>query len=48
MKNDNVYKVKEAAFRKLQAFGEDVQLPSRKQGDLIEGQGGVTKRFIQN
>ncbi|MEX2104470.1 MAG: HEAT repeat domain-containing protein [Bacilli bacterium] len=43
MKNDNVYKVQEAAFRKLQAFGEDVQLPSRKQGDLIEGQGGVRK-----
>lgn len=43
MKNDNVYKVQEAAFRKLQAFDEDVQLPSRKQGDLIQGQGGITK-----
>ncbi|MGD8188466.1 HEAT repeat domain-containing protein [Brevibacillus ginsengisoli] len=37
MKNDAVYKVQEAAFRKLKEFGEDIQLPPRKKGDLIKG-----------
>lgn len=37
MNNDAVYKVQEAAFRKLKKFGEDVQLPPRKKGDLIKG-----------
>lgn len=37
MNNDAVYKVQEAAFRKLKQFGEDVQPPSRKKGDLIKG-----------
>lgn len=37
MISDPVYKVQEAAFRKLKDFGEDIQLPSRKKGDLIKG-----------
>nr|WP_176527608.1 HEAT repeat domain-containing protein [Peribacillus butanolivorans] len=37
MNNDAVYKIQEAAYRKLKAFGEDVQLPSRKKGELIKG-----------
>jgi hypothetical protein len=37
MKSDVVYKVQEAAFRKLKALGEDVQLPPRKKGELVKG-----------
>lgn len=37
MNNDAVYVVQEAAFRVLKQFGEDVQLPPRKKGDLIKG-----------
>lgn len=37
MNNDVVYKIQEAAFRKLKQFGEDVQLPPRKKGELIKG-----------
>lgn len=44
MNNDTVYKVQEAAFRKLKKLGEDVQLPSRKKGDLIKG---VTKILLR-
>jgi hypothetical protein len=36
MNNDAVYKVQEAAFRKLKKFGEEVELPARKKGDLIK------------
>jgi hypothetical protein len=36
MNNDAVYKVQEAAFRTLKKLGEDVELPSRKKGDLIK------------
>lgn len=36
MMNDKVYAVQELAFRKLQAFGEDVKLPKKKKGDLIK------------
>ncbi|MCZ2258317.1 HEAT repeat domain-containing protein [Sporosarcina sp. G11-34] len=36
MINDTVYKVQEAAFNKLEQFGEDVELPPRKKGDLIK------------
>lgn len=35
MNNDAVYKVQEAAFRKLKKLGEDVELPPRKKGDLV-------------
>jgi hypothetical protein len=44
MNNDAVYKVQEAAFGKLRAFGEDVQLPPRKKGDLIKG---ASKVFVR-
>ncbi|HFQ4829217.1 TPA: HEAT repeat domain-containing protein [Vibrio vulnificus] len=36
MINDKVYAVQEAAFRKLQAFGENVKLPKKKKGHLIK------------
>ena len=35
MNNDAVYKVQEAAYRKLKKLGEDVELPPRKKGDLV-------------
>jgi HEAT repeats len=44
MISDPVYKVQEAAFRKLKEFGEDVQLPSQKKGDLIKG---TTKTLVR-
>jgi hypothetical protein len=44
MISDAVYEVQEAAFRKLKEFGEDIQLPSRKKGDLIKG---VTKILLR-
>lgn len=37
MNNDAVYTIQEAAFHKLKQFGEDVQLPPRKKGELIKG-----------
>jgi hypothetical protein len=36
MNNDPVYKIQDAAFRKLKKLGEDVQLPPRKKGDLVK------------
>lgn len=45
MNNDTVYKVQEAAFRKLKKLGEDVQLPSRKKGDLIKGVNKILLRI---
>ena len=36
MNNDAVYKVQEAAFRTLKKLDEDVELPSRKKGDLVK------------
>ncbi|MDR7315540.1 hypothetical protein J2X83_001783 [Brevibacillus nitrificans] len=42
--NDSVYKVQEAAFQKLRNFGEDVQLPPQKKGDLIKG---TTKSLVR-
>ncbi|TVY03150.1 HEAT repeat domain-containing protein [Cohnella terricola] len=44
LNNDLVYSVQEAAFRKLQQLGEDVQLPPRKQGEPISG---VTKILVR-
>ena len=44
MNNDDVYKVQEAAFRRLNKLGEDVQLPPRKKGELIKG---VTKILLR-
>jgi hypothetical protein len=37
MVNDTVYKIQEAAFRHLKEFGEDIEMPSRKPGELIKG-----------
>ncbi|MDF2958608.1 MAG: esterase [Paenibacillus sp.] len=45
MNNDTVYKVQEAAYRKLKEFGEDVQLPPRKKGDLIKGASKILLRI---
>ena len=36
MMNDKVYAVQNAAFLKLQAFGEDVKLPRKKNGHLVK------------
>jgi hypothetical protein len=44
MNNDAVYKVQEAAYRKLKKLGEDVELPSRKKGDLVKD---VTKIMLR-
>jgi hypothetical protein len=44
MNNDAVYKVQEAAFRKLEQFGEDVELPPRKKGELVKD---VTKILLR-
>ncbi|WP_066070156.1 HEAT repeat domain-containing protein [Neobacillus soli] len=44
MNNDDVYKVREAAYRKLKKFGEDVQMPAKKKGDLIKD---VTKILVR-
>lgn len=37
MENDTVYKVQDAAYRALTAFGEDVQPPKRQKFDIIKG-----------
>lgn len=42
MIGDSVYKVQEAAYRKLQALGEKVTMPERKNGELIKG----TKKIL--
>lgn len=42
--NDSVYKVQQAAFHKLNAFGEAVQLPPQKKGELIKG---TTKSLVR-
>jgi hypothetical protein len=44
MNNDTVYKVQDAAYRKLKKLGEDVQLPPRKKGELIKD---VTKIVLR-
>jgi len=44
MNNDIVYKVQEAAFHKLRAFGENVQLPPKNKGELIKG---LTKILVR-
>lgn len=44
MNNDSVYQVQEAAFRKLKALGENVQMPPRKKGELVKG---VTKILVR-
>ncbi|WP_353893746.1 HEAT repeat domain-containing protein [Proteinivorax hydrogeniformans] len=36
MMSDKVFKVQNAAFLKLQAFGENVKLPKKKKGNLVK------------
>jgi hypothetical protein len=45
MNHDTVYSVQEAAYRKLLAFGEDVQPPSKAKGELIKGVGKILVRI---
>ena len=45
MKNDPVYKVQEAAYRQLKGFGEDVQAPVRKKGEIIKGVSKILLRI---
>jgi hypothetical protein len=44
MMNDPVYKIRKAAFHRLQSFGEDVQLPPQIKGDLVKD---VTKILLR-
>lgn len=44
MNNDAVHSVQQAAYRQLQQFGEDIQPPPRKDGELIKG---LTKILIR-
>lgn len=44
LKEDPVYKVQEAAYRKLKALGEEAQLPPRKRGELVKGAAKVIVR----
>ncbi|WJH36943.1 HEAT repeat domain-containing protein [Paenibacillus aurantius] len=44
MNNDTVYRVQEAAYRKLRSFGEDVKQPARRKGELIRG---ANKTFVR-
>ena len=43
MISDKVYLVQETAFRKLQAFGEDVKLPKKISGHLVKD---INKRLM--
>jgi predicted nucleic acid-binding Zn-ribbon protein len=44
MNTDTVFQVQEAAFRKLRALGQDIQLPPRNKGSLIKG---LTKILVR-
>ncbi|MDI4648012.1 HEAT repeat domain-containing protein [Cohnella hashimotonis] len=45
LNNDTVYLVQEAAYRMLKQWGEDVQPPTRKTGDLIKGVNKILVRI---
>ncbi|MCT8137792.1 HEAT repeat domain-containing protein [Anaerobacillus sp. CMMVII] len=45
MTGDPVYKVQEAAFRQLQALGEQVTMPKRTPGELIKGTNKILLRI---
>ncbi|MFB9755352.1 HEAT repeat domain-containing protein [Paenibacillus hodogayensis] len=45
LSSDSVFQVQEAAFRKLQAFGEPVQLPPKKKGEVIKGTAKILTRI---
>ncbi|SMF90060.1 HEAT repeat-containing protein [Paenibacillus uliginis N3/975] len=44
MMNDPVYKVQEAAYQQLKEVGEDVQMPPRRQEELVKG---LTKMLVR-
>ncbi|KZE71829.1 HEAT repeat domain-containing protein [Paenibacillus polymyxa] len=44
LNNDTVYAVQEAAYRTLQEWGENVQPPVRKEGELVKG---LTKILVR-
>lgn len=44
MINDPVFKIQEAAYKNLVNFGEDVELPSQKKGDLLKD---ASKVFVR-
>ncbi|MGG3312274.1 HEAT repeat domain-containing protein [Paenibacillus lautus] len=45
LNTDAVYQVREAAYRKLLAFGEDVQMPERPKGELMKDVSKVLLRI---
>jgi hypothetical protein len=45
MQGDAVYKIQEAAYRKLKAFGEEVVMPKPKQGELFKGTDKILLRI---
>jgi hypothetical protein len=45
MNKDPVYKVQEAAYRKLKKMGEDVQLPPKKKFDLVKDANKILLRI---
>lgn len=45
LNTDAVYQVREAAYHKLQSFGEDVQMPVRQKGELMKDVSKVLLRI---
>lgn len=45
MTSDPVYTVQEAAYEKLRAFGEDVQVPSKNKAELFRGISKIALRI---
>ena len=45
LNTDAVYQVREAAYRKLLDFGEDVQMPERPKGELMKDVSKVLLRI---
>ncbi|MDQ0172687.1 HEAT repeat domain-containing protein [Paenibacillus tundrae] len=45
LKNDQVFQVREAAYRKLKQLDEDVQMPIQNKGDLFKGLNKILLRI---
>ncbi|MDR6727096.1 Fic family protein [Paenibacillus amylolyticus] len=45
LKNDQVFQVREAAYRKLKQLDEDVQMPTKNKGDLFKGLNKILLRI---
>nr|WP_223260693.1 HEAT repeat domain-containing protein [Paenibacillus ihbetae] len=45
LNTDAVHQVREAAYHKLRAFGEDVQMPERRKGELMKDVSKVLLRI---